>query len=76
MPDLLEKVHAGLTTNQAPFVERAQRDGQLYIHQPYELYSERNHEAWRRVAAHSGGWRLARCYSPDQHRENAYRDRT
>jgi phenylalanine-4-hydroxylase len=49
MPDLLEKVHPGLTTNQAPFVERAQRDGQLYIHQPYELYSERNHEAWRRL---------------------------
>ena len=23
------------------------RNGQLYIHQPYELYSEANHEAWR-----------------------------
>lgn len=40
---------AGLTTARAPFIEQAQREGQLYIHQPYELYSERNHEAWRRL---------------------------
>ena len=39
----------GLTTTQAPFIEQAQRSGQLYIHQPYELYSEANHEAWRRL---------------------------
>ncbi|HEX5385375.1 MAG TPA: phenylalanine 4-monooxygenase [Gemmatimonadales bacterium] len=42
-------VPAGLTTTQAPFIEQAQRDGQLYIHQPYELYTEANHEAWRRL---------------------------
>ena len=40
---------AGLTTTQAPFIEQAQAEGQLYIHQPYELYSEANHEAWRRL---------------------------
>ena len=39
----------GLTTNEAPFIEQARREGQLYIHQPYELYSEENHEAWRRL---------------------------
>ena len=38
---------AGLTTTQAPFIEAAQAQGQLYIHQPYELYDETNHEAWR-----------------------------
>lgn len=39
----------GLTTNEAPFIEQARREGQLYIHQPYELYTEENHEAWRRL---------------------------
>jgi phenylalanine-4-hydroxylase len=41
----------GLTTTQAPFVEEARHDGRLFIHQPYELYSEDNHEAWRRLYA-------------------------
>jgi len=40
---------AGLTTSEAPFIEEARDRGQLYIHQPYELYSEENHEAWRRL---------------------------
>jgi phenylalanine-4-hydroxylase len=39
----------GMTTSDAPFIESPQRDGQLYIHQPYELYSEENHEAWRKL---------------------------
>jgi phenylalanine-4-hydroxylase len=39
----------GLTTGQAPFIERARNNGELYIPQPYELYSEENHEAWRRL---------------------------
>ncbi len=39
----------GLTTSQAPFIEEARSHGQLYIHQPYELYSEENHESWRRL---------------------------
>lgn len=41
----------GLTTTQASFIEDAQAQGQLYITQPYELYSEENHEAWRRLFA-------------------------
>jgi phenylalanine-4-hydroxylase len=41
----------GLTTNTAPFIEQARRDNQLYIHQPYELYSEENHQAWQRLFA-------------------------
>jgi len=40
---------AGLTTTKAPFIEAAQAKGELYITQPYELYSEDNHEAWRRL---------------------------
>ena len=40
---------AGLTTTQAPFIEAARQQGELYIRQPYELYSKENHEAWRRL---------------------------
>lgn len=39
----------GLTTTRAPFIEQAQAEGRLYISQPYELYSEANHDAWRRL---------------------------
>jgi len=42
-------VEPGLTTTRAPFIEQARHDGQLYIEQPYELYSADNHEAWRRL---------------------------
>jgi phenylalanine-4-hydroxylase len=41
----------GLTTTKAPFIEQAQQEGRLYIHQPYELYSEANHDAWRKLFA-------------------------
>jgi phenylalanine-4-hydroxylase len=41
----------GLTTTKAPFIEQAQREGRLYIHQPYELYSEANHQAWSKLFA-------------------------
>lgn len=41
----------GLTTSEAPFIEEAKADGILYIHQPYEEYSESNHEAWRQLYA-------------------------
>ena len=37
----------GLTTSEAPFIEDARAHHRLYIHQPYELYSEENHAAWR-----------------------------
>ena len=49
MPQTLSKM--GLTTGHAPFVEEARNRGDLYISQPYELYSEENHEAWRRLFA-------------------------
>jgi phenylalanine-4-hydroxylase len=41
----------GLTTTNAPFIEEAREHGNLYISQPYELYSEENHETWRRLYA-------------------------
>ncbi|HEX5324975.1 MAG TPA: phenylalanine 4-monooxygenase [Capsulimonadaceae bacterium] len=41
----------GLTTTRAPFIEDARRNGQLYIQQPYELYSQENHMAWQRLYA-------------------------
>jgi phenylalanine-4-hydroxylase len=40
-----------LTTGEAPFIEAAQSKGELYIRQPYELYSEENHQAWRKLYA-------------------------
>lgn len=39
----------GLTTTKAPFIEAAQASGQLYIEQPYKLYSEENHRTWSRL---------------------------
>ena len=39
----------GMTTTQAPFIEKARENGQLYISQPYSLYSEENHETWRQL---------------------------
>ena len=41
----------GLTTTKAPFIEAAKKHGELTIHQPYELYTKENHEAWRRLYA-------------------------
>jgi phenylalanine-4-hydroxylase len=37
----------GLTTGKAPFIEHARATGQLYIEQPYDLYSEANHATWQ-----------------------------
>lgn len=39
----------GMTTTRAPFIEEARSNEQLYIEQPYDLYSEENHEAWRQL---------------------------
>jgi phenylalanine-4-hydroxylase len=36
-----------LTTGSAPFIEAARSGGEIYIRQPYELYSEENHQAWQ-----------------------------
>jgi phenylalanine-4-hydroxylase len=41
----------GLTTTKAPFIEHAQAQGQVFIEQPYELYSDENQETWRRLFA-------------------------
>ncbi len=38
-----------LTTTRAPFIEEAQTRGDLFIKQPYELYSRDNQEAWQRL---------------------------
>lgn len=43
--------HCGLTTTKAPFIEKAQRNGQIFIHQPYELYNQDNQESWRKLYA-------------------------
>lgn len=42
----------GLTTSQAPFIEKAIQNGEHFIEQPYELYSEENQLAWRMLFAH------------------------
>ncbi len=39
----------GLTTTKAPFIESCRSRGELYITQPYELYSEDNHRTWARL---------------------------
>jgi phenylalanine-4-hydroxylase len=44
-------IQPGLTTTRAPFIEQARAGGEIYIRQPYELYSAENHEAWRRLYA-------------------------
>ncbi|HSU31149.1 MAG TPA: phenylalanine 4-monooxygenase [Bryobacteraceae bacterium] len=44
-------IGSGLTTNESPFIEEARHAGQLFIEQPYELYSETNHETWRQLFA-------------------------
>lgn len=41
----------GLTTTQAPFIENAKNNGEIFIHQPYELYNEENQAAWRKLYA-------------------------
>jgi phenylalanine-4-hydroxylase len=40
---------AGLTTTKAAFIEEAKAHGEIYIHQPYELYSPENHATWARL---------------------------
>ncbi len=41
----------GLTTGASPFIDDAQGAGRQFIPQPYGLYSEENHAAWRRLYA-------------------------
>jgi phenylalanine-4-hydroxylase len=42
---------SGLTTTKAAFIEQARAHGDVYIHQPYELYSAENHATWGRLLA-------------------------
>ena len=44
-------VKHGLTTTQAPFIEHEREEGHVFIDQPYDLYSEANHEAWQKLFA-------------------------
>ncbi len=48
-PSVGSDADTGLTTTKAPFIEKAQNEGELYIHQPYELYSAANQDTWRRL---------------------------
>jgi phenylalanine-4-hydroxylase len=49
---------AGLTTNRAPFVENARAAGERFIEQPYELYTDENHRAWRMLYSRmESSWR-------------------
>jgi len=41
----------GLTTNHAPFIEDARAHHEIYIQQPYDLYTEENQNTWRRLYA-------------------------
>ncbi len=47
-----------LTTAKAHFIEEAVESGGLFVHQPYEYYSETNQETWRQLyAALEPQWR-------------------
>ncbi len=49
---------SGLTTSESSFIEEARGHRQLYIEQPYELYSAENHAAWQSLYARMGvPWR-------------------
>lgn len=50
MIDTAKAVEANdLTTTRAPFIENAQGAGELFVEQPYDLYSENNQIAWRHL---------------------------
>ncbi len=49
------KAFMGLTTNEAKFIEQARERGELYIVQPYDLYSPENHESWRKLFSRMHG---------------------
>ncbi len=41
----------GLITTKAPYIEQAVANGEMYIEQPYDLYSAENHDTWQRLNA-------------------------
>lgn len=65
----------GLTTGHAPFVEEAGTPGELYIRKAYELYSQENHEAWRRLyeRIRSRWERYANVISSEASRSSSFR---
>lgn len=50
-----ETIAPGLTTTEAAFIENAREHGELFIRQPYELYSSDNHRAWEALFARMQG---------------------
>ncbi|MEO6865057.1 MAG: phenylalanine 4-monooxygenase [Gemmatimonadaceae bacterium] len=52
--DQTTEMSPGLTTARAAFIEAVRGHGELYIEQPYELYTAENHEAWRQLFARMG----------------------
>lgn len=48
---IAETTLPGLTTSESPFIEHARSAHQLYIEQPYQLYSQENHQAWKKLHA-------------------------
>lgn len=44
-------LQTGLTTTESAFIEAAQSHGEIFIDQPYHLYSDENQQAWRRLYA-------------------------
>ncbi len=52
--DQTTEMSPGLTTARAPFIEAVRGHGELYIEQPYQLYTAENHEAWRQLFARMG----------------------
>jgi phenylalanine-4-hydroxylase len=40
---------SGLTSTEAPYIEEARLHGELYIDQPYSMYTAENHAAWRQL---------------------------
>ena len=50
---LLEPTSAlpDLTSERSQFIFDAQESGEIYVEQPYELYSEANHHSWRELYA-------------------------
>jgi phenylalanine-4-hydroxylase len=48
------EIPKGLTTTESPFIELARERGDLYIAQPYDLYSDENHLAWKKLFARMG----------------------
>src|SRR5438477_8874052 len=50
-PMTTANIPIGLTTAKSPFIEQAKSNGEIYIQQPYELYSDDNQDTWRRLYA-------------------------